>query len=178
MGAHEEACMRSKITQFCEEIKVDFTLFLYHKRINFPFCCKLSADMITSFFQMVYDERFQYICTTNQRAYNHAWTYYRDEVGEFIIDFTELQFKLNADICKNIKDNKYNDMELSEIIRDSKVVFDTEETYMYVTYDFMQPKKQTCYGLIKGRKMELTKKCFIEYLQSKYENVYNKTEYY
>lgn len=169
--------MRKEVTQFCEEIKFDFILFLYNKKTSYPYCCKLSADLITSFLQMVYDQKFQYICTTSKR-YNHAWTYYRDEKEEFIIDFTELQYKVNADICKNIKDNKYNDIELSEIIQNEKVVFDPENTYMYLTYDFMQPKEQNCYGLIKGKKMELTKKCFMEYLLSKYEYVNNKTVYY
>lgn len=169
--------MRSTITKFCEEIKIDFILFLYHKKISFPYCCKLSADLLTSFFQMVYDEKFQYICTTRPKVYNHAWTYYSDESEEFIIDFTELQYKSKGDTCKNIKENKYSDIELSEIIRDLQVVFDPEETYMFMTYDFMYPKEQNCYGL-NGRKMELTKKCFMEYLQSKYEDVYNKTEYY
>lgn len=167
--------MRKEITEFCDEIKKDFSLFLYHKKIKYPYCCKVSADLISSFLQMVYDGNFKYICTTG-RGYNHAWTLYNDGEEEFIIDFTDFQHT-KKEISKRLEYNEVSDKELLEFIQGEKVVFDKKETYMYLTYLFMPPEEQTCNGLIDGCKMELNKKCFIEYLQFKYDDVYNNTDY-
>lgn len=58
--------MRRKIERFCNDIKVDYCLYLYEKgdSLNFPYCCKLSADLITSYLKMICSDKFQYICTT------------------------------------------------------------------------------------------------------------------
>lgn len=174
--------IRKEVTEFCEEIKMDFSLFLYHKKIGYPYCCKLSADLITSFLKMVYNKNFEYICTTG-RGYNHAWTYYCDENEEFIIDFTEFQHKKSEnkkplEINKKLSKNFLLDKEVIAFIKDEQVVFNPEETYMYLCYDFMAPNIQTCYGLIDNCKMELNKECFMKYLQLKFDYVYNKTDYY
>ena len=158
--------MRKKIIKFCEEIKVDFSLFLYHKNIAYPYCCKHSADLISSFLQRVYGENFQYICTTG-KGFNHAWTSYCDKNDKFIIDFTDFQHT-NSVISKKLMNNEFSD----------KVVFDPEDTYMYACYNILPPKTQNCYGLINNCKMELNKKCFMEYLELKFDDVNNNTNYY
>ena len=167
--------MRKEITEFCEDIKMDFSLFLYHKKISYPYCCRLSADLITSFLQMVYDKKFEYICTTGNR-YNHAWTYYCDEKEKFIIDLTEFQHK-NPEISKKLINNELSDQELLAFIKDEQVVFNPEDTYMYICYDLMPPKTQRCHGLIDNCRMELNKECFMEYLQLKFDDVNDKTNY-
>lgn len=168
--------MRKKIIEFCEEIKVDFSLFLYHKNIAYPYCCKHSADLISSFLQMVYGENFQYICTTG-KGFNHAWTSYCDKNDKFIIDFTDFQHT-NSVISKKLMNNEFSDKELVEFIKNQEVVFDPEDTYMYACYNILPPKTQNCYGLINNCKMELNKKCFMEYLELKFDDVNNNTNYY
>lgn len=104
--------MIKEISEFCEEIKVDYSLFLYNYKVTskyrpiancpikkefleFPFCCKVSADIITSFLQMIYGEYFQYYCT--KIIFPHGWTEYRSKEEHFIIDFTNFQFKMSDD---------------------------------------------------------------------------------
>lgn len=174
--------IRKEVTEFCEEIKMDFSLFLYHKKIKYPYCCKLSADLITSFLKMVYNKNFEYICTVSKWR-NHAWTYYCDENEEFIIDFTEFQHKKSENnkplkIIEKLSNNELSDKEVVAFIKDEQIVFNPKDTYMYLCYDFMQPKIQKCHGLINDCKMKLNKECFRKYLQLKFDYVYDQTNYY
>jgi hypothetical protein len=170
--------MRNVIEEFCQEIKVDYFIYLYNKgnSLSFPKCCKLSADIITSFLKMVCDDRFKYICTTRVNAYNHAWTYYKDQQEEFIIDFTNLQYtNSNSEL---IRQGKFSVEELRMILVKEKVVFDPEETYMYITYNWMYPKEQKCFGILEKFSGSLSKNSFMEYLEQSYDIVFDKTNYF
>ncbi len=125
---------------------------------------------------MACSDNFKYICTTRNKAYNHAWTYYEDGQEEFIIDFTNLQYT-NKD-ANRMKNREISIQEFKNIIEKEKVVFNPEETYMYATYDFMHPKEQKCYGIMEKFEGELSKKSFMEYLERYYDKVFDKTSYY
>ncbi len=170
--------MRQEIERFCNDIKVDYCLYLYEKGddLNFPYCCKLSADLITSYLKMVCNEKFQYICTTNKKFYNHAWTLYDDGEENFIIDFVHLQYtNKNA---RKMKEHEFLNIDFKQIIKMEKVVFNLDETYMYNCYSFMLPKPQKCYGIINDFKGEMCKENFFIYLEKSYNIVYLNTEYY
>lgn len=171
--------MRKKIEAFCNEIKEEYGLYLYNKgaELDFPYCCKLSADLITSFLKMACGDKFQYICTTREGAYNHAWTYYNDEKEEFVIDFTQFQFT-NSNSSKRIKNGEVSIEEFREIINKEQVVFDADETYMYAISDIMIPREQKCYGLCEGLDVELSKRSFMRYLEKNYDFVFENTIYY
>lgn len=170
--------MRNEIEKFCEEIKLDYFIYLYKKgnSLSFPKCCKLSADIITSFLKIVCNDRFKYICTTRENAYNHAWTYYKDQLEEFIIDFTNLQYTNSS--SELIRQGKLSVEELRDILEKEKVVFNPEDTYMYLTYDWMYPKEQKCFGILENFNGILSKSCFMEYLEQTYDIVFDKTVYY
>ena len=170
--------MRNEVEKFCDDIKVEYFLYLYNKgeRLLFPKCCKLSADLITSFLKLVCSDKFQYICTTNRRCYNHAWTYYDDRYEEFIIDFTNLQY--TNEHAKRMQDREISIEEFKYIVSKEKVVFDPDETYMYSISNLMSPKEQKCFGILDKFEGELSKKCFMEYLERSYDMVFDKTVYY
>ncbi|MBQ2882724.1 MAG: hypothetical protein IJE43_02970 [Alphaproteobacteria bacterium] len=170
--------MREKIEKFCNDIKEEYFMYLYNKgeSINFPYCCKLSADLITSFFKMVCSNNFKYMCTTRERAYNHAWTYYNDGKEEFIIDFTNLQY--TNDNIKHIERSEVSVEKFRQIVSKEQVVFSPEETYMYLVYELMHPKEQKCNGILEDFEGVLNKDCFMEYLEINYDNVFENTNYY
>lgn len=167
--------IRKIIEDFCDEIKEDYCLFLYNKgnEISYPFCCRLSADIITSFLKMVYSDKFQYISTTNPRAYNHAWTYYNDGEEKFIVDFTQIQF---CQDCTRIKELNVSITELKQIIKNQQIVFNVEDNYMF-GLDFMMPKEQKCFGILYNFKGSLNKKDFMKYLKDSYNVVNENTNY-
>lgn len=169
--------MRKEIEKFCDDIKEEYCLYLYNKgsKLAFPYCCKLSADLITSFLKMVCSDKFQYICTTNYRVYNHAWTYYVDGQEAFIIDFTQFQFT-NIE-SKKMKDRSIEIERFKKIIEKEQIVFNPEETYMYIIYDWMFPKEQKCFGVLEEFEGKLNKKSFMEYLEKVYDIVYENTVY-
>lgn len=171
--------MRKRIEAFCNEIKEEYGLYLYNKgaELNFPYCCKLSADLITSFLKMACSDKFHYICTTQKGVYNHAWTYYKDEKEEFIIDFTNFQFT-NDNSSKRIQNGEVSIEEFIEIISNEQVVFDVEETYMHIMYNIMLPKEHKCYGLCGEIDVELNKGSFMRYLERNYDFVFENTAYY
>ena len=169
--------MRKEIEKFCTEIKETYCLFLFDKgkEVAFPYCCKLSADLVTSYLKMVCSDKFQYISTTNSRAYNHAWTYYCDEKERFIIDFTQFQFT-QVDISKRIKARDISIEEFKSFIDKERVVLDQEENYMY-GLDFMNPKIQKCYGMLNEFQGKLNKSDFLRFLELRYKSVFERTSY-
>lgn len=168
--------VREVIEDFCNEIKEDYCLFLYNKgeELSYPFCCRLSADVITSFLKMVYSEKFQYISTTNPHAYNHAWTYFKDGEEEFIVDYTQIQYCSNYG--KRMKDREVSLMELKQIIENQQVVLNVEDNYMF-GLDFMAPEEQECFGLLCDFKGDLNKKDFMRYLKDSYNMINQNTNY-
>lgn len=171
--------MREEIERFCNDIKVEYCLFLYEKGddISFPYCCRLSADLITSYLKMVCSEKFQYIGTTNRKLYNHAWTLYDDGEENFIIDFTHLQYT-NEKNARRMKEHKFLNFDFEKIIKMEKVVFNSKEICMYGCDEYMYPKKQKCYGIINGFRGQMCKDNFFLYLKKSYNVVYSNTEYY
>lgn len=170
--------MREKIEMFCEEIKNDFCSFLYHKKISFPYCCRHSADLVTSYLRMLYGDNFKYIGTTNPQIYNHAWTEYFDpEIEEhFIVDFTEFQHT-DCDVAVRLKENKLEQSALEEFIKTQKVVYNPSEVYMYGIEDVTKPVIHECYGMDESKKWELSKCDFMEYVKINFAKVHEKTEY-
>lgn len=169
--------MRKEIELFCEKIKEDFCLYLYKKDCAFPFCCKLSADIITSFLTMAFGGNFHYICTTCKGVHNHAWTLYESSEEKFIISFTELQY-IDTKMSEKIRNKKIDDKTFKDIIKNINVVFDEEEGYIWKLYYIMQPKEQECIGLVQETNVKLDKECFMDYLDRVYDNVYENTDYY
>lgn len=171
--------MREKIEKFCENIKEEYCLYLYEKGedIIFPYCCKLSADIITSYLKVICSDKFQYICTTREKAYNHAWTLYDDEKEKFIIDFTQLQYT-NEKVARKMSEHKFANEDFKQIIKMEKVVFNIEETYMYECYNYMYPKEHKCHGIIRNFNGELCKEDFLAYLEKIYNTIFLKTQYY
>lgn len=167
--------IRKVIENFCDEIKEDYCLFLYNKgnEILYPYCCRLSADIITSFLKRVCSDKFQYISTTRPRVYNHAWTYYNDGEEEFIVDFTQIQYRQD---CTRIKDRSVSIAELKQIVENQQIVFNVEDNYMF-GLDYMMPKEQKCFGLFYDFKGCLNKKDFIRYLKDNYNVVNENTNY-
>lgn len=171
--------MRKEIEKFCDDIKEEYCLYLYEKgdELNFPYCCKLSADLLTSYLKMVCSDKFQYICTTNEKCYNHAWTYYNDGEEEFIIDFTNFQFT-NVEAAGRMKKHEISASEFKQIIKGERVVFNPDDTYMYMTYDWMYPKEQECYGIIDDFDGKLDKEYFFVFLRQIFDTVFVNTVYY
>lgn len=64
------------------------------------------------------------------------------------------------------------------ILVKEKVVFDPEETYMYITYNWMYPKEQKCFGILEKFSGSLSKNSFMEYLEQSYDIVFDKTNYF
>lgn len=170
--------MREKIEIFCEDIKIDFCLFLYRKKISFPYCCRYSGDLITSYFRMLYGDNFKYIATTNPDLYNHAWTEYSDpETKEhFIVDFTEFQHT-DCDVAVQLKENKLEKDALEKFIKAQKVVYNPEEVYVHGEDDITRPVVQKCYGMDDNKKWELSNHSFMEYVEKNFDKVHEKTKY-
>lgn len=168
--------MREKTEKFCNDIKEEFCLYLYNKDIGFPYCCKLSADIITSFLKMACSDSFQYICTTNPKAYNHAWTYYKDGKDEFIVDFSNFQYS-NSKVSQEMKNKNMSIQEFKKIVHEEVVVFNPEETFMFKAYGFMNPQRQKCFGLINGYSAELNRGDFMKYLILIFDKIFDNTSY-
>lgn len=170
--------MQEKIEEFCEEIKMDYFLFLYNYKkigyLEFPFCCKVSADIISSFMQLNFGDKFQYKCTTRGMV-PHGWTEYQYEDERFIIDFTRFQFELNDLEKKEWRERKMSDSKIKERLKNFNPVQKDAE------YDGLEkivlPKRQKCIGLKSNLKVKFTKKSFFEYLKKIIDHVYLNTDY-
>lgn len=181
--------IRNKIENFCEDILEDYCLYLYNKEFgkringqpiysNFPYCCKLSADIITSYLNLYFGPIFKYICTTNRKIYNHAWTLYEGKNERFIIDFTDFQHKMSSEIEIKFKEHMISKEELIREIKKNKVVVNEEQSYCYAVYDIMIPKEQISIGSsFTDYKAEFNKNDFMKFLKLVSEEVYDKTSY-
>lgn len=92
--------MNKELDDFLQAIKEDYCWSLYSyeyidiesscekkKRATFPFCCKLSAQLVSSFLYANYSDKTECIYATG-RGFGHAWTVCENT----IIDYTEMQF--------------------------------------------------------------------------------------
>lgn len=168
--------MRQEIEKFCNDIKVDYCWYLYSKgeKILFPYCCKVSADIVTSFLNMVCSNKFLYICTTFIGAINHAWTIYDDGNESFIIDFTRLQHTNGSD-SDRMKKHDVDEYEFKAIIEKQEVIFD-KKTYE-TEYNWMQPKEQKCIGVKDNFDGKLNYKDFMSFLRKNCDAIAQNTHY-
>lgn len=177
--------MREVIEDFCDEIKVDYSLFLYNHKVpckygnkkeylEFPFCCKVSANIITSFLQMNFGEDFRYMCTT-RGIVPHGWTVYNNRDEYFIIDFTNFQFDMSDDEKIMWRKREKTKKQIIDVIQHHHPVQD------YSIYDEIKdivlPKERKCIGEISKYNVEFTKNSFFEYVKNIIDNVYLNTDY-
>lgn len=165
------------IEDFCEEIKHYYWSFLCKKKPqDFPFCCKESADLVTSFFNAAFGGGFEYIATTRPGAFNHAWTYGCIENEEFIIDFTAFQFD-DREMCDKIRFGEVTENEKAIFLDKQKIVFDINEKQCHICYEFMMPKTIPFHGNVPKYKGALNKESFITYVQENFDIVKKNTYY-
>lgn len=180
---------RQLIESFCEDIKREYCLFLYNNNFGtednpkfscFPYCCKLSADIVTSYFKLCFGEEFKYICTTNTKVYNHAWTLYKSDNEEFIVDFTDFQHEISNKIRERLLKHEISIDELLDIIGKINVVMDVKQSYCYPLYDIMCPKEQVCIGANSNKVKDtiFNKEDFLNFAKKVSKDVYNETGYY
>lgn len=176
--------MRQLIERFCEDIKVEYSLFLYNYKapcklangkeyLQFPFCCYESADIITSFLQMNFGDEFQYICTTRGNV-PHGWTAYEDEKENFVIDFTAFQFQkeFESDIWRK---RQKSEEQVIEIIQRYSPVED--KSIFYGFEDVVLPERQECTGRNIKYDVNFTKEGFMIFLNNIIDNVHLNTQY-
>lgn len=179
--------MRNEIQNFCDLIKEEYCLFLYNyhflredrntkEYLQFPFCCKLSADIITSFFQMNFGDNFQYICTTKGNVI-HGWTSYSSKNEHFIVDFTYFQFKMSDDERELWKNRKKKKNEMIQFLQQYNPVKDCSDFDTDIYRNITLPEKQKCIGRRDGYKVELTKDSFLNYVKAVIDDVYKNTQY-
>lgn len=180
--------MKSEIVSFCNKIKNKYCLFLFHNNFGengevqyctFPYCCKLSADIITSYFKLCFGDKFKYIYTTNSNVYNHAWTLYEDDNEKFIIDFTDFQHGIDNEVREKFIKHKISDEEILNEISKREVVIDVEETYYYGLDSIMCPKEQQCCGVKNNtvKNINLSEEKFSEFLKKVSPKIFSETSY-
>ena len=150
--------MRELIENFCEDIKEEYITFLKTKSVKYY---EISADIITSYLNLVTNKTFEYIYVTNYKEINHAWTYYKDEYDKFIIDFTGMQIFYN----KNID------------TKEIKVIFSADDAAYRTIKEITWATKRSCYGTIEDFKGTLNKNDFIEYANLAYNQILAKKAY-
>lgn len=172
--------IREKIVKFCEEIKVEYCSYLYNsKKINFPFCCRHSADFITSYLKMTLGDNFTYIGTTNPILHNHAWTEYLDSETQehFIVDFTGFQYSNYNNIAVLLKEKKLKQCDFEAFIVTQKVVYDPQDEAMYKKEDDTMSQIFDCYGMDESQEWKLSSGCFMEYVKKNFDKVHENTVY-
>lgn len=175
--------IRSEVVNFCDDIKVDYAKYLYSRNVNYPFCCSLSSNLISSFLNMCYKTKdFKVISSTNPRLFNHTWTSYVNELdGEyFVIDFTGFQSsRENANIVSQLSKKICSLQQLSEFVEKEIVVMDSNKTCLALLGEkVIMPQEQKCYGIIDEYKVELSKECFMKYIDEVFDQVANNVIYY
>ena len=177
--------MRKVIEKFCEEIKVEYSLFLYNHKVpckygnekeylQFPFCCKESADIITSFLQMNFGDSFQYICTT-RGPIPHGWTVYISKDKCFVIDFTNFQFNMSDDEKKIWRNRERTKKQVIEFVQQHNPVQDN--SHYFGLEDIVLPREQKCIGINNKYKVAFTKDSFLEYVKNVINHVHLNTYY-
>ena len=139
--------------------------------LEFPFCCKVSADIITSFLQMIYGEYFHFYCT--QIIFPHSWTEYKSKKEHFIIDFTDFQFEMSDDDKVQWRKRLISQEEVTKRVHRHNPI---QEQSAYVGLEQFVIKEK-CLGLKDDYSVELTKYSFMNYLKSVIDDVYKNTRY-
>lgn len=179
--------MRNEIQAFCNLIKVDYSMILYNHSFvckdsnkreysQFPFCCKLSADIVTSFLQMIYGDDFQYMCTTSGNVI-HGWTSYDSNNEHFIVDFTYFQFEIKDKERELWKNRKIKKNEIIQFLQQYNPVKDCSDFDAGIYKNITIPENQKCIGRRDKYKVELTKDSFLNYVEAVIDDVYENTQY-
>lgn len=67
-----------------------------------------------------------------------------DTGEQFIVDFTEFQYT-NCDVAVQLKKNQLEQDVLEDFIKTKKIVYASQEAYMYVIEDITKPVTHECY---------------------------------
>lgn len=162
--------------KFLEEIKMDFCWYLYsidfnkstddfiNREINFPYCCLLSAQLISSFLYVHFSQEVScvYDVIANGRGFGHAWS----EIHNEIIDYTLIQFD---DCGKELKGNDMVTRERFNQIIENIEIFHCKAEHKYAKYegksDLDDFRVQDLLAVEYAKKYSLTKDGFMKYLE-------------
>ncbi|MBV4424297.1 hypothetical protein [Clostridium tyrobutyricum] len=131
------------LKDFCELIKVEYCWFLYNyddkndatgnpRYLGFPFCCHLSANLISSYLSVHVDSSFRHY-RFNASSFPHSWSSNKEEV----IDFTVFQQKLTQDEKELFLNHKINDKnQFAQFINNYDCYYKKED-HIYDGFDNM-----------------------------------------
>lgn len=145
---------------------------------EFPVCCMLSADIITSYLKSSIGSDFKYICTDWSRV-NHAWTQYDNGTEKYVIDFCEGQFhKCYSSYEKIIGGGLKNSDDVVKFINSYSVIMPIEQSMYFDLYSLVHPKESEFYSDHNHNSVGFSKKNFMLYCQQVCDEIYTYTEYY
>lgn len=167
--------MRNEVVDFLEDIKNEYGWFLYsydfkenstYKSINYPACCLLSAQLISSFLYVHFSKNTKciYDVISNGKGgygYGHAWSTFDTE----IIDFTHFQFE---ECSKPLKSESKISRQEFEKIMNQVNIFYKKENHNYAPYESSELddfQEQRLLAIEYAQKFNSTKNGFMEYLK-------------
>lgn len=123
--------MRKDVIDFCNNIRCGYWKYLYETQytniqgkeeyVDFPVCCRVSAALITAFLQDCFSVD-DFGCYYGEVGL-HGFTMCKQD--KKIIDFTDFQFLINADMMAAIKSHSYEYSKLWGQINKYSVVIDS-----------------------------------------------------
>lgn len=165
-----------EVVNFLEDIKNDYGWFLYsydfqekekngHRSIQYPACCLLSAQLISSFLYVHFSKNtkciYDVISVGNGRyGYGHAWSIFNAE----IVDFTHFQFEVCSNPLKS--DTKISRQEFEQIMNKISIFY-TKENHSYAKFEGNEIddfQEQSLLAVDYAQKYNSTKEGFMQYL--------------
>jgi|GEM_PF-5562045 len=165
--------LSSEVVNFLEDIKNDYGWFLYSydfkdntvsRCIQYPACCLLSAQLISSFLYVHFskDTKCIYDVISNGKGYGygHAWSTFNSE----IVDFTHFQFE---ECSEPLKSRTKISRQQFEHIMNQISIFYTKENHNYAPFEgekIHHFQEQSLLAVDYAKKYNPTKEGFMEYL--------------
>lgn len=172
-----------ELKKFIEEITIDFDWILYEavynvsiydnepSRVNFPFCCQLSAQLIASFLYAHYSKNAKCI-RASQNCPEHFWC----ECDDMIIDFTDFQFFIGNEYKEKFNKYSWKKSDFEEYISRFPVIY-SRSNHSHTTMIGIEIEEMDLLAVPVALKYEFSKNGFCKYVKEAIQIVQPKLKY-
>lgn len=183
--------LNKELDVFLQAIKQDFCWILYSyeyvdtrmgsvhestQRASFPFCCKLSAQLVSSFLYAKYSNETECIYATG-RGIEHGWTVCDDT----IIDYTDFQFQSSFnEHCDRFKNYDVSEEELKRIVSGYDIYYTSEEHShdIFRGSNMFNIRPVEMLAVDKAKEYAFTKEGFLAFVNDVFTEVQLQMNYY
>lgn len=183
--------MNRELDVFLQAIKQDFCWVLYSyeyvdtrigsyyektQRASFPFCCKLSAQLVSSFLYANYSNETECIYATGKRI-EHGWTVCENT----IIDYTDFQFQSSFGEYRNrFKSYDISEEELRRIVSGYDIYYSRAEHShdIFRGTDLFNIRAVEILAVDKAKEYPFTKEGFLDFVNDVFTEVQLQMNYY